>query len=68
AWVSFWFDSWIPEVVLAEKFPRVAAASSSPNARVSHAASLSGTWWMASSAELRISRMSLCGGRLCRLR
>ncbi|CAI0627726.1 unnamed protein product [Linum tenue] len=35
AWCSFWHDVWIPNTCLAANFPRVAAAASDPEARIS---------------------------------
>ncbi|CAL1376974.1 unnamed protein product [Linum trigynum] len=37
--ISFWYDVWSPGTVLAEAFPRVAAAAADPNASLSDVAS-----------------------------
>ncbi|CAI0417866.1 unnamed protein product [Linum tenue] len=42
-WVSFWKDCWIPNHVLADSFPRVAAVATDPDARVSDLANNTGS-------------------------
>ncbi|CAL1367533.1 unnamed protein product [Linum trigynum] len=40
-WTSFWFDTWIEGIRLAEEYPRVFAAAKSPNSTIADYLSLS---------------------------
>ncbi|CAL1385774.1 unnamed protein product [Linum trigynum] len=56
AWVSFWHDSWIPKTILADSYPRIAAAALSPDAWISDIVHRSGeslTWDINLNVSLR---------------
>ncbi|CAI0456496.1 unnamed protein product [Linum tenue] len=64
--ISFWYDAWVPGMVLASAFPRVVVAAVDPNASLSDVASLEdGTG--AKGVISRVIRFLLSGlGGFCR--